>query len=54
MDNVKEIIDFDDDYKVTVFDRIKWWIQDARFYPSTFITGVKNIFKWLLLLLSII
>ena len=47
MDNVKEIIDFDDDYKATIFDRIKWWIQDARFYPRTFITGIKNICKWL-------
>ncbi len=47
MDNVKEIIDFDDDYKATIFDRIKWWIQDTRFYPRTFIAGVKNLCKWL-------
>jgi hypothetical protein len=46
-DNIKEIIDFDDDYKVTIFDRIKWWIKDARFYPREFMAGVKNLCKWL-------
>jgi hypothetical protein len=45
-DNIKEIIDFDDDYKVTIFDRIKWWIKDARFYPREFMAGVKNLYKW--------
>jgi len=47
MDNVKEI-EFDfENYKPTIFEKIKWWLQDARFYPKSFITGVKNLWKWL-------
>jgi len=45
-DKIKEI-DFLDDYKPTVFDKIRWWLQDARFYPRNFITGVKNLIVWL-------
>jgi hypothetical protein len=44
-ENIKEIITFDD-YKITFFDKAKWWMKDARFYPRNFIIGVKNLFKW--------
>ncbi len=45
-DNIKEIDFFDDDYKPTVFDRIKWWLQDARFYPRDIKSGIKNLIAW--------
>ena len=44
-ENIKEIVDFDD-YKPTKFDRIKWWIQDVRYYPHNFIAGIKNLIAW--------
>lgn len=44
-EKTKEII-FLDDHKANFFDRIKWRIEDLRFYPSSFITGVKNLIKW--------
>ena len=44
-ENIKEIVDFDD-YKPTVFDKIKWWIQDIKYYPHNFIAGVKNLIAW--------
>jgi hypothetical protein len=45
-DKIKEIgFDFDE-YKPTTFEKIKWWIKDARFYPSEFMSGVKNLWKW--------
>lgn len=32
--------------KATMFDKIKWFIKDARYWPNTFMTGVKNLIKW--------
>jgi hypothetical protein len=44
-EKIKEVIDVDE-YKSTIFDKIKWWFQDARFYPRDIITGLKNLWKW--------
>ncbi len=44
-DKVKEIIDFDD-YKSTMFDKIRWWLQDLRYYPRNFVISVKNLISW--------
>jgi len=41
-DKVKEIIDFDD-YKSTMFDKIRWWLQDLRYYPRNFNILLKEI-----------
>jgi hypothetical protein len=43
--NVKEVIDFDD-LKATWFDKVKWFFEDLRYLPNSFITGVKNLIKW--------
>lgn len=32
--------------KPTLLERLKWWLQDVRYYPKEFITGVKNLWKW--------
>lgn len=45
-EKVKDLIELNEEYKVTIFDRIRWWFQDARFYPKAFITGIKNLWKW--------
>lgn len=44
-EKTKEII-FLDDHKANFFDRIKWRVEDLRFYPRKFVTGVKNLIKW--------
>jgi len=44
-DKIKEIVDFDN-YKPTTFEKIKWWLQDARYYPRNFVDSVKNLIAW--------
>ena len=44
-DKIKQMNDFDD-YKPTMFDRIKWWLRDVRYYPHNFLAGVKNLIAW--------
>jgi hypothetical protein len=47
INKMENMIDFgDDDYRPTIFDRIKWWLQDARYYHKGFVTGIKNLYKW--------
>ena len=44
-EKIKEIVDLEN-YKPTIFEKIKWWLEDARYYPKNFIAGVKNLCKW--------
>jgi hypothetical protein len=34
------------DYKPTIIDKIKWTIQDIKYYPKNFIIGIKNLILW--------
>ena len=44
--NLKIMEKFDLETKPTLFDKLKWWLQDVRHYPKEFATGVKNLWKW--------
>ena len=37
----------DFDKKPSIFRKFMWWLKDARYYHRDFISGVKNIYKWL-------
>jgi hypothetical protein len=44
--NLKIMEKFNLETKPTLFDKLKWWLQDVKHYPKEFITGVKNLWKW--------
>ena len=33
--------------KPSIFRKFMWWLKDARYYHKDFISGVKNLYKWL-------
>lgn len=33
--------------KTSIFRKFMWWLKDARYYHKDFISGVKNLYKWL-------
>ena len=37
----------DFDKKPSIFRKFMWWLKDARYYHKDFISGVKNLYKWL-------
>lgn len=36
----------EEEERVTLFKRFKWWLEDVSYYPKHFREGIQNLWKW--------